>query len=81
MSDNLQSNIQLCDDLYNERLGKGNWALTNYGGGTKVVVRNKEGYHYGFCQLDQDMVDDINFFFGNDEKTLLKHSFGGKDGK
>ena len=81
MSDNLQSNIKLCDDLYNERLGKGNWALTNYGWGTKVVVRNQEGYHYAYCQLEQTMVDDINKHFNNDEETLLRHSFGGKDGK
>ena len=78
MTDNLKSNIQLCKDLYDERLGVGNWALTNYGGGTKVLVKNQECFHYGFCQLDQDMVDDINFFFGNDEKLLLHHSFGGK---
>jgi hypothetical protein len=27
------------------------------------------------------MVDDINKHFNNDEETLLRHSFGGKDGK
>ena len=78
MTDNLKSNIQLWKDLYDERLGVGNWALTNYGGGTKVLVKNQEGFHYAFCQLKQNMVDDINFFFGNDEKLLLHHSFGGK---
>ena len=81
MSDDLKSNIRICEDVYDTRLGKGNWALTNYGGVTKVVVRNKEGYHYGFCQLKQTMVDDINKHFNNDEETLLRHSFGGKDGK
>ena len=40
MTDSLKSNIQLCKDLYDERLGVGNWALTNYGGGTKVLVKN-----------------------------------------
>ena len=77
MKDNLKSNIQLCKDLYDERLGVGNWALTNYGGGTKVLVKNEEGFHYGFCQLKQSMVDDINKHFNNDEKLLLHHSFGG----
>ena len=78
MKDNLKSNIQLCKDLYDERLGVGNWALTNHGGGTKVLVKNETGFHYAYCQLKQKMVDDINFFFGNDEKLLLHHSFGGK---
>ena len=77
MTDSLKSNIQLCKDLYDEGLGVGNWALTNYGGGTKVLVKNEEGFHYGFCQLKQSMVDDINKHFNNDEKLLLHHSFGG----
>ena len=81
MKDNLQMNIDICKDVYDTRLGEGNWALTNFGGGTKVLVRNETGYHYGFCQLEQSMVDDINKHFNNDEKTLLRHSFGGKDGK
>jgi len=77
MADNLKSNIELCEDIYNTRLGKGNWALTNYGGGTKVLVKGEEGFHWGYCQLKDDMINDINKHFDNDVDMLLRHSFGG----
>jgi len=77
MVSNLKSNIKTCEDVYNTRLGKGNWALTNYGGGTKVLVKNNPGYYWGFSQLDDNTVDSINKHFDNDVDVLLKHSFGG----
>ena len=37
MADNLKSNIEICKDVYDTRLGKGNWALTNYGVAQKFL--------------------------------------------
>ncbi len=53
MADNLKSNIEICKDVYDTRLGKGNWALTNYGGGTKVLVKRRRGVSLGILSTQR----------------------------
>ena len=65
--------------VYVNHNGEGNCCLTNFGGGiTKVVVKDKNGYH-PFVEImsDEDVINlNENFGIDHDEAdTILKSTF------
>jgi len=66
----MNKEIDFATSFYNSRIGKNNWILTNKFGGTRLIVKDEQGFNWGYSQLKDEHIEAINSHNGHDKDAV-----------